>query len=648
MCGICGFFRFGEPPSALKGDEPILRRMRDSLIHRGPDDAGLWLERRGRVGFGHRRLSIVDLSPAGRQPMSNEDGAVWITFNGEIYNHRGLRGPLEAKGHRYVSATDTETILHLYEEEGDEMPRRLDGMFAFALYDARSEELLLVRDRIGVKPLYYAVVPGGLLFASEIKAILAHPSMSATLDLEAFYHYLTFVSTPAPLTLFAGIRKLRPGTMLKVGPRGNLREQVWWDAIVPGTLEREDEEEICAEILRLLEEAVRKRMMSDVPFGVYLSGGIDSSANVALMAKLMDRPVRTFSVGFENQPSYNELEEARAVARRFGCDHHEVVLSARDLQASVPELIHHQDEPLADWVCVPLFHLARQTRDSGTVVVQVGEGSDEQFFGYPGYLSVFGLESALGRPLRALPSAARGWLRDAGEAAARWLGRGGDRLELLRCAAAARTSFWGGAIAFRGDEKLRILSPAARDRCRPLDSYHVVEEIWERIARDKPESDFGERMVYLELKQRLAELLLMRVDKMTMAAGIEARVPFLDYRLVEYTMRIPTRRKIRGGVPKYLLKRALRNVLPEEVLHRRKMGFGAPVSEWFAGELARYAESVLMSSRIRELDLLDYEVVGQLLREHREGRRDRAFLIWNLFNLSRWYDYWVAGLREAA
>ncbi len=648
MCGICGFFRFGEPPSALKGDEAILRRMRDSLIHRGPDDAGLWLEGRGRVGFGHRRLSIVDLSPAGRQPMSNEDGSVWITFNGEIYNHRGLRGPLEAKGHRYASATDTETILHLYEEEGDEVSRRLDGMFAFALYDARSEELLLVRDRIGVKPLYYAVVPGGLLFASEIKAILAHPSISATLDLEAFYHYLTFVSTPAPLTLFAGIRKLRPGTMLKVGPRGDLREQVWWDAIVPGSLEGEDEEEICAEILRLLEEAVRKRMMSDVPFGVYLSGGIDSSANMALMAKLMDRPVRTFSVGFENQPSYNELEEARSVARRFGCDHHEVVLSARDLQASVPELIHHQDEPLADWVCVPLFHLARQTRASGTVVVQVGEGSDEQFFGYPGYLSVFGLESTLGRPLRALPLFARGWLRDAGEAAARWLGRGGDRLELLRSAAAARTSFWGGAIAFQGDEKLRILSPSARGRCRPLDSYHVVEAIWERIARDKPESDFGERMVYLELKQRLAELLLMRVDKRTMAAGIEARVPFLDYRLVEYTMRIPTRRKIRGGVPKYLLKRALRNVLPEEVLHRPKMGFGAPVSEWFAGELARYAESVLMNSRIRELDLLDYQVVAELLREHREGRRDRAFLIWNLFNLSRWYDYWVAGLREAA
>jgi asparagine synthase (glutamine-hydrolysing) len=622
--------------------------MRDSMTHRGPDDAGVWLEPRGRVGLAHRRLSIVDLSPAGRQPMSNEDGSVWITFNGEIYNHRALRGPLQEKGHRYVSATDTETIVHLYEEEGENTPRRLDGMFAFGLYDARREELILVRDRIGVKPLYYAVVPGGLLFASEIKALLAHPSISAKLDLEAFYHYLTFVSTPAPLTLFAGIRKLRPGTMLKVGPRGDIREQVYWDAIVPGRLEREDEAEICAEILRLLQESIHKRMMSDVPFGVYLSGGIDSSANVALMARLMDRPVKTFSVGFEGQPSYNELEEAAAVARRFGCDHHEVVLSARDLQETIPELIHHQDEPLADWVCVPLFHLARATRQSGTVVVQVGEGSDEQFFGYPGYLSVFSLERALGAPLRALPVSARRLLRDAGRSLARFLGRGGDRLELLNCAAASRTSFWGGAIAFHGDDKLRVLSASARERCRALESYHVVEAIWERIGREKPESDFGERMVYLELKQRLAELLLMRVDKMTMAAGVEARVPFLDYRLVEYTMRIPTHRKIRGSVPKYLLKKALQGILPEEVLHRRKMGFGAPVSEWFAGELARYAENALMTSRIRELDLLDYEVVASLLREHREGRRDRAFLIWNLFNLSRWYDYWVAGLREAA
>jgi len=616
--------------------------MRETLRHRGPDDAGAWISPQGRVGLGHARLSIVDLSKAGRQPMSNEEGSVWITFNGEIYNHTNLRGPLEAKGHRYHSTTDTESIVHLYEEIGEATPSQLDGMFAFAIYDARKDELLLARDRIGVKPLYYAVLPGGLLFASEIKAILAHPAMSPSLDFQAFLHYLTFVSTPAPLTLFAGIRKMRPGTILRVRADGTVREEIYWDAIVPGKVEG-TEDEIQAEILRLLEDAVRKRMMSDVPFGVYLSGGIDSSANVALMSRLMDRPVTTFSVGFEGQPSYNELVEARRVAELFNCDHHEVILTAKDLQASIPDLIHHQDEPLADWVCVPLYHLAKQTRASGTVVVQVGEGSDEQFFGYSGYLSVVGLESSLGRPLRSLPKALRRALSETGAVLGRVLARGGDRLEMLRCAAEEREFFWGGAIAFKGEEKLRILSQSARDRCNGFDSYEVVSEIWNRISREKPESDFGERMVYLELKQRLAELLLMRVDKMTMAAGVEARVPFLDYRLVEYTMRIPTALKIKGGVPKYLLKKALAGVLPEAVLHRKKMGFGAPVSEWFAGELARYAHDAILTSRIRELDLLDYSVVSEMLKEHREGRRERAFLLWNLFNLSRWYDYWVAG-----
>ncbi len=579
--------------------------------------------------------------------MSNEEGNLWISFNGEIYNHRELRAPLETKGHRYRSATDTETILHLYEEKGTAAFSDLDGMFALALVDEREGELVLARDRIGIKPLYYALIPGALLFASEIKAILAHPAVTPRLDFRAFLDYLTFVSTPAPSTLFEGIRKLRPGTFLRVDTRGEIREEAYWDAIVLDPLAETSEEEICAEILRLLRSSVRKRMMSDVPFGVYLSGGVDSSANVALMSEMMDRPVTTFSVGFEGQPAYNELEEARRVARMYGCDHHEVVLAAQDLQRTVPDLIHHQDEPIADWVCVPLFHLAQLTRRSGTVVVQVGEGSDEQFFGYPGYLSVYGMERRFGSPLRSLPAPLRRALHGSAASLARLLDRGGDRLDLLRCAAEDETSFWGGAIAFKGEEKREILSSSARRQADGSDSYRVVADLWNRISRGKPDSDFGERMVYLELKQRLAELLLMRVDKMTMAAGVEARVPFLDHHLVEYTMRIPTDLKIRGGVSKYLLKRALAGTLPEEVLQRKKQGFGAPVSEWFAGELYRFAEESILSSRIRELDLFDYDRVKGMLERHRSGRRESAFHLWNLFNLSRWYDYWVAGRRGA-
>ena len=647
MCGICGAFRFDRADSRQEITEEVLIRMRDTLVHRGPDDAGVWISPDLRAGLAHRRLSIVDLSAAGRQPMSNEDGTIWVSFNGEIYNHLELRRSLEAKGHRYRSATDTESLLHLYEEMGSRFLEKLDGMFAIALFDSLRGELLLARDRIGIKPLYYALLPDQILFASEIKAILAHPSVSPSLDFEAFIDYLTFISSPAPSTLFNGIRKLRPGTFLTVNGRGEVREEVYWDAIVPGTLAAVPEEEICSEILRLLESAVRKRMMSDVPLGVYLSGGVDSSANVALMSRMMDRPVTTYSVGFEGQPAYNELEQAREVARRFGCDHREVVLTARDLQETVPQLIHHQDEPIADWVCVPLFHLARLTKESGTTVVQVGEGSDEQFFGYPGYLSVYGRERGMGALLRKLPPTILRALHHSADSLARFLERGGDRLDLLSCAASRRTSFWGGAIAFRGSEKRELLSESARHRCNGFDSYRVVEVFWDRISRAKPESDFGERMVYVELKQRLAELLLMRVDKMTMASGVEARVPFLDYRLVEYTMRIPTDRKIRGGVPKYLLKKALAGILPEQVLARPKQGFGAPVSEWFAGELYRFAETAILTSRIRELDLLDYDVIRRILAEHRSGRRERAFLLWNLFNLSRWYDYWVAGVRNA-
>jgi len=563
VCGICGAFRFDRADSPQKITEEVLIRMRDTLVHRGPDDAGVWISPDLRAGLAHRRLSIVDLSSAGRQPMSNEDGTIWVSFNGEIYNHLELRRSLEAKGHRYRSATDTESLLHLYEEMGSRFLERLDGMFAIALCDSPRGELLLARDRIGIKPLYYALLPDQILFASEIKAILAHPSVSPSLDFEAFIDYLTFISSPAPSTLFTGIRKLRPGTFLAINGRGELREEVYWDAIVPGTLAAEPEEEICAEILRLLESAVRKRMMSDVPLGVYLSGGVDSSANVALMSRMMDRPVTTYSVGFEGQPAYNELEQAKEVARQFGCDHREVVLTARDLQETVPQLIHHQDEPIADWVCVPLYHLARITKESGTTVVQVGEGSDEQFFGYPGYLSLYGRERGMGALLRKFPAPILRALHRSADSLARFLERGGDRLDLLGCAASRRTSFWGGAIAFRGSEKQDLLSESARRRCNGFDSYRVVETFWDRISRAKPDSDFGERMVYLELKQRLAELLLMRVDKMTMASGVEARVPFLDYRLVEYTMRIPTDRKIRGGVPKYLLKKATDNLTIE-------------------------------------------------------------------------------------
>ena len=647
MCGICGVFEFGGNERTV--EESTLIRMRDTMTHRGPDDAGTYISPDGRLGLGHRRLSIVDLSPAGRQPMSNEDGSVWITFNGEIYNHAKLRVDLEKKGHTYRSRTDTETLLHLYEEEGPDFVRLLEGMFAIGLWDARKGELLLVRDRIGIKPLYYAVLPGTVLFGSEIKAILAHPRVSRRIDLAAFYHYLTFIAAPAPRTLFQGIHKIPPATRVAIDRRGAIHTETYWDPLAAPPEEGarfDDEEWSAARVRDLLGRAIEKRMMADVPFGVFLSGGLDSSANVALMARVMDRPVRTFSVGFKDHPSHNEFHYARKVAALFGTDHHEVEIGSRDLLDFMPDLIFHQDEPIADWVCVPLHYVARLARQTGTIVVQVGEGSDEQFFGYDHYLRYYRNQARYFRRLMKLPRVVRQAAYQGARGLAFLLRRGGDRLDLLRSAAREETFFWGGAIAWREAEKRRLLSLDARLRIDGLNSHDVVLEIDREAAGLLRDSDFGKRMIYLELKNRLAELLLMRVDKITMASSVEARVPFLDHALVEFTMRLPTDLKIRGGRTKSLLKKAMAGLLPDEIIHRPKQGFGAPVKEWLRGELYGPAFSGVMHSRMREENLLDYDHVERLFLAHRAGSRDHSWHLWTLYNLSRWYDHWIA--REAA
>src|SRR3954447_3198114 len=351
MCGITGILATSD---AFPCDEKLVTTMRDRMTHRGPDDGGSWASGNGRVALGHRRLSIVDLSPAGHNPMPNEDGTVWITYNGEVYNHKALRAELEAKGHVYRSQTDTETILHLYEEEGPACVERLQGMFAFAIWDERRRELFIARDRLGIKPLYYSRQPGGFVFGSEIKALLEHPSISPELDEEAFHHYLTFVCTPAPLTMFEGVRKLAPGERAIVRPDGTMSSDIFWtpaSSSVAQEVASMSEAEMEERLIELLRASIDKRMMADVPFGVFLSGGVDSSTNVALMDELMTDPVQTFTVAFKEHEQYNELEFAREIAQRFGTDHHEVVLDSQDLEDFLPELIYHQDEPLADWVC---------------------------------------------------------------------------------------------------------------------------------------------------------------------------------------------------------------------------------------------------------------------------------------------------------
>jgi asparagine synthase (glutamine-hydrolysing) len=642
MCGICGILATSP---AFDASDWTVAAMRDTMVHRGPDDGGVdsWLTAGCRVAFGHRRLSIVDLSPAGHNPMPNEDGTVWITFNGEIYNHLALREELEAKGHRYRSHCDTETIVHLYEEEGPRCVERLHGMFAIAIWDTRRRELFLARDRLGIKPLYYAQPPGGFVFGSEIKALLAHPAISPEIDEEAFFHYLTFVSTPAPLTMFKGICKLAPAERMTVRADGSVRSEIFWSPMSPSaTSEVPDmtEDKLEARLLELLRASIEKRMMADVPFGVFLSGGVDSSTNVALMSELMTDPVRTFSVGFREHERYNELEYAREISKRFGTEHHEVIIDSDDLEAFMPELIFHQDEPIADWVCVPLHFVSKLARESGTIVVQVGEGSDELFHGYDNYIEAVRFQRVWDG-FQHLPSPLRQGAAWAAAGLSQRTGRGEPQASTLAEVARGRMPFWGGAICYRGMLKDRLLASNGRV---PPDSYDIVRRFWEQAEHERPGSDLLQKMTYLELKQRLAELLLMRVDKMTMATSVEARVPFLDHELVEFALALPPGMKVRNGTGKYLLKRAVsRSLLPEQIVYRKKQGFGAPVAEWFRGPLGSRAQDVIARSALGELDVLDYAEVDRLWEQHRSGRQNWAFQLWSLYNVSAWYDYWIAG-----
>lgn len=639
MCGICGVWEFGAARGQVERE--TLVRMRDEMHHRGPDDAGDLIFDEARGGFGFRRLSIIDLSEAGHQPMHGCTEQPWLVFNGEIYNHATLRQGLEERGHVYASRTDSETILHLYEERGLDFVHDLEGDYGIALWDAAQHRLVLIRDRIGVKPLYFYNKDGRFIFASEIKAILQHPAVTPEVDEDSLYHYLTFMTTPPPRTLFRDIQKIPAGHMVIVNRNGSVEMKQYWDALPPQALEARSEQEHQAEILRLLRDSIRKRMMSDVPFGVFLSGGVDSSANVALMSEQMSRPVETFTVGFRDAEYLNELDSARRIASEFGTNHHEVMISEKEMQDFLPGLVFHQDEPIADPVCVPLYYVSKLARDSGTIVVQVGEGADEIFSGYENYVRHLRIYRNFWQYAEKTPQfvrrAASAVMRPALEAT----GRKRAAIELLRRLGEDEPLFWGGVVIYDESLKNRVLSPELRRRFSNRSSLEAVSAYLDHIEAQRPDSDFLARMTYLELKLRLPELLLMRVDKITMATSVEARVPFLDHNLVEYAMGLPSSLKVQGITGKHILKRALEEVLPHDLLYSRKRGFGAPVREWFRNALGDWFDDYLMNSTMRRRNFLDYAFVAQLLEQHRSGKQDWGFHLWTLLNLSLWYERWI-------
>lgn len=642
MCGIAGIFNYSNSHPDIT--QELLVRMSDIIRHRGPDDDGTYISKDRRLGFTFRRLAIIDLSPAGHQPMSNRDESVWIVFNGEIYNHLKLRAVLEKAGYQYKSRSDTETLIYAYEHWGERFVDRLEGMFGIALWDEKKEQLLLYRDRIGIKPIYYIRAHNQFIFGSEIKAILEHPAVEKKIHERALYHYLTFIHTPAPLTLFDCIKKLEAGHYLKLDKNGNVTDTEYWDAIIPHTdrmrydaSQYKDEDTIAVNIKRLLTEAIEKRMMSDVPFGVFLSGGIDSSANVALMSQLMNRPVETFSVAIKGQENTNEFQWARKIARRFNTNHHEVLIDDNGFLDLLPTIVFHQDEPLADPVCFPLYHVSKLARDNGVIVVQVGEGSDEQFCGYESYLRIDKINTIRHR-LRFLSPRVTKALYDVAIPFLKYK-KVDYHQNVIKNMMYGDPIFWGNAIAFYEKEKSHLLPADFHSRVNGENSYAFAQRRFDKLQTAK-DAGFIEQMIYWELRNRLAELLLMRVDKMTMAASIEARVPFLDHKMVEYTMNIPGNLKTKGGVTKYILKKALRGILPDEIIDRKKIGFAGSGKNMMTKEIYAHAKHLILHSTH---GYFDKEYCNRLLSEYERTGINFTPQLWTLYNFELWWKWWIEG-----
>ena len=632
MCGIVGALSFKN--SSFSITDTYITRMRDTMVHRGPDGQGTWIAKDARVGFGHRRLAIIDLSETASQPMCNEEGTLWVCFNGEIYNHADIRLELEQLGNHVwkTDHSDTEVILHAFEQWGIDCLTRFRGMFAIALWDAQARELWLIRDRIGIKPLYYSVHNGRITFASEIKALLEDPDQERRVNEEAFYHYLSFLTTPAPQTLFEGIRKLPGGTWLRVSEDGQIHEQRYWDVWdQTNPLIGAPEEEIAERILSQLHISVKLRKVSDVPIGIFLSGGIDSSTNAALFSEGEQVPVKAFSIGYRGEyKSYpNELHYARMIADAVGAEYHERLLDLGDLLDFLPKMIELQDEPIADPVCVPVYYVSLLARMHNVKVCQVGEGPDELFMGYPHWKEQLHLQYASDRFPWAWPKGLIVTTLKKHPRLERTM-----HLEWLRRAGESQPIFWGGNEGFTELEKRKILHPRLRKAFSGFSSYEAIRPIRQRFEQKCWENSHLNWMSYLDLNLRLPELLLMRVDKMSMGVGLEARVPFLDHVFVELAMSIPESVKIKNGSLKYILKKAVKGVIPAEIINRKKQGFGVPIYEWLLERLGRRAREEIIDC-CKKTDFLEINEVTKLIDCGRGNQ------IWYLLNFALWWNQFI-------
>jgi len=633
MCGIAGVVEFNRRAEV---DPQVLRRMCAAMAHRGPDDEGIRTE--GRVGIAMRRLSIIDVA-AGHQPLSNEDGTIWIVFNGEIYNHSALRKQLEEQGHRYRTHCDTETIVHLYEEYGCDCVQHLRGMFGFAIWDSRKRQLFVARDRLGIKPLYYRATSDSFLFGSEIKVIVAHPRVHAEFNRTALPEYLAFGYLSGEETLYQGVRKLMPGHTLVLDENGTIHIQQYWDLPLTGETASHSENYYVQKYREMLEAAVSSHLMSDVPLGVFLSGGLDSSAVAALMTKIRRSPVETFSVGY-SEHAYSELPYARTVAKHLNSIHHEVMVSRQDFFEALPHLIWHEDEPIVWPSSVALYFVARLARQRVTVVL-TGEGADETLGGYTRY-AFTRRNAAFDSVYRGVvPSALRTRIRKSISSSS--LINVTVRRKLSHTFLALDGESWSSLYfdnffsAFNASEQRQLLSEGLADEFSSGVAYRRALDYFEHSS-----GDMLQRLLYTDIKTYLVELL-MKQDNMSMAASIESRVPFLDHSLVEFAVNMPAKFQLQGLAGKHILKKAVEDLLPHSIVYRKKLGFPTPWSGWLAGPQLDIIESTLLEPRSTDRGLFKRDVVERLFREHRARYRDNYDRIWRLLNLELWQRVCIEG-----
>ncbi|RMH37814.1 MAG: asparagine synthase (glutamine-hydrolyzing) [Nitrospirae bacterium] len=624
MCGICGVWNRGTG-EAVRPE--LIKAMADRLIHRGPDEEGVFVH--GPVGLGHRRLSIIDLE-GGHQPMPNEDRTIWVAFNGEIYNFLELHHELESKGHRFKTRSDTEVLVHAYEEYGLQCFPRLRGMFAIALWDQRRHQLILARDRVGKKPLYYYLDADRVVFGSEIKALLAVPGIPREVDFEALSDYFSLLYVPAPKSIYKGIRKVRPGHVLVCSEEGSLVEQQYWDLefdpddrlALPQWTERLD---------AVLTDAVKARLISDVPLGAFLSGGLDSSAVVGVMSHILDHPVRTASIGFEEE-RFNELAYARTVAEWFHTDHTERVVRP-DAAKVVEELAWFYDEPFADSSAVPTFYVSQAARQCVTVALS-GDGGDENFAGYRRY-RFDAREEAL---RRWVPPVLRQWVfRPLAHLYPKldWaprVFRAKATFESLACSHVE--GYFRSVSGMSPEMKSQLLHG---DVLRALGDYRT-QDLFETYYRKHSHLDAMSRILYLDIKTYLTDDILVKVDRASMAHSLEVRAPLLDHHLMECAARIPWHLKLHRGEGKYVFKETLKRILPDNILRRPKMGFAIPLAEWLRGDLKPLAQDILFSSQ--DQPFVNPQTVLQWWNEHQKGIRDRSTPLWIMLMFQLWHNRW--------